>query len=149
MRYDKEKVYSGIAVEMASERYRLYSRATRKTPEVFLQEGGFVIEGRSIPENPRAFYKPLYEWMLEMFAEAGGSPSVDFAFDYLNTASAKWVFIILRDLMATGKDFKIVWYYERGDDDMLDLGLIYKSLLGCQFVAIEVDEIPVLGQLEI
>jgi hypothetical protein len=120
----------------------LFSKATRKTPEVMMKEGGFFIMGRSIPENPRAFYKPLYDWVLDRFPSTGNRFLLEFGFDYLNTASAKWIFLILRDLVGSGREFKLVWYYERGDEDMLDLGLMYSNLLGCPFAAIEVDEIP-------
>lgn len=126
---------------MDRENSEIYRRGTRKTPEVTIAAGHLRIEGRSIPENPGAFYKPMYEWFMERFAGTDHKPVLEFAFDYLNTASAKWIFLILRDLATSGIEYKLVWYYERGDEDMYDLGLMYKSLLVCQFAAIEVDEI--------
>ena len=126
---------------MGTGKTEIYCKGTRKTPEVVIEDGRFRIEGRSIPENPGIFYKPLYDWIIERFSETEGKPVIEFAFDYLNTASAKWVFLILRDIANTGREFKLVWYYEKGDEDMCELGMMYKSLLGCQFAAVEVDEI--------
>jgi hypothetical protein len=115
--------------------------STRKTPAVKLSGGRFTIEGRSIPENPRAFYLPLHDWMLEKFGAVEGRPLIEFGFEYINTASAKWIFLILKELSSAGKEFQLVWYYEKGDEDMLELGLMLRNLIGCHFSAIEVDEI--------
>jgi hypothetical protein len=124
----------------------VFIRATRKTPEVRFSKDRILIEGRSIPENPGLFYKPLYDWFLTSFKKEGEIPLLEFAFDYLNTASAKWIFLILRGLTTEAKPYKLIWYYEKGDEDMLDLGEMFKNLLGCQFAAIEVDEIPGVNQ---
>jgi hypothetical protein len=128
------------------EQGELFIRATRKTPEVRFTRDRFMIEGRSIPENPGVFYRPIYDWFLTSFKNDGEVPLLEFAFDYLNTASAKWIFLILRGLTTEGKRYKLIWYYETGDEDMLDLGEMFKNLLGCQFTAIEVDEIPGVNQ---
>lgn len=101
---------------------------------------GFAIEGRSIPENPGKFYWPVYEWISERFNSAGEKPLIEFGFDYINTGSVKWLYLILRELVASGREFRIAWYYEKGDDDMLELGMMYKSLIRCPFLAIEVDQ---------
>jgi hypothetical protein len=139
--YDKVGLFGG---SMRHE--ELFIRATRKTPEVLYSEGRFLVEGRSIPENAGDFYRPLYAWFNSKFAEAGERPLLEFAFDYINTASAKWIFLILRDLLVDKKEYKLVWYYEKGDEDMLDLGLMFRNLLGCSFAAIEVDGIPYSGR---
>jgi hypothetical protein len=127
----------------------LFIRPTRKTPEVYFGEGRFLIEGRSIPENPGEFYRPIYDWFLSRLHSGEEKPLLEFAFDYINTASAKWIFLILRDLTVEGKSFKLMWYHEKGDDDMLELGEMMTNLLGCQFIAIEVDEIPGLRKAQV
>ncbi len=118
-----------------------FSMPTRKTPAVQFVDGRFIIEGRSIPENPRSFYLPLQSWFIERFEAVEGRPVIEFGFEYINTGSAKWVFLILRELSSAGKEFQLVWYYEKGDEDMLELGLMLRNLIGCHFSAIEVDEI--------
>lgn len=118
-----------------------FSMPTRKTPAVQFSDGRFIIEGRSIPENPRSFYLPLQSWFIERFGSMEEKPVLEFGFEYLNTGSAKWIYLILRELAASGNEFRLVWYYEKGDEDMLDLGLMFRNLIGCHFSAIEVDEI--------
>lgn len=66
-----------------------------------------------------------------------------FRFEYLNTASAKWVFLLLRDLTQSGLPYRLEWHYEKGDEDMLDLGIMLKTLLGCPFTSVEADEINI------
>jgi hypothetical protein len=34
----------------------------------------------------------------------------------------------------------VTWYYERGDEDMCELGFILRSLVECPFIVVEVDE---------
>jgi hypothetical protein len=120
----------------------LYREAKRKTPKVVFRGDRFIIEGRSIPENPRDFYLPLYDWILEKSESAGELMMLEFAFDYLNSASAKWIFLILRDLTVKGKKFRVIWSYEKGDDDMRGLAVMYQSLLSFPLTTIEVASIP-------
>jgi len=121
----------------------LFSNATRKTPSVYMEGSRFVVSGRSIPENPGAFYRPLYNWLTQRLPADSEPTVIEFGFEYLNTASAKWVYILLRDLIRAGRSFSLNWCYEKGDEDMLDLGIMLKNLLGCPFTSIEVDEINI------
>ena len=120
----------------------LFREATRKTPKVVFRNESLIIEGRSIPENPRDFFLPLYDWILEKSKSADGELFLEFAFDYINTASAKWIFLILRDLTVAGIKFRVIWSYEKGDDDMHDLAMMYHSLLFFPVSTREVGEIP-------
>ncbi len=64
-------------------------------------------------------------------------------FEYINTSSTKWIFVLLKELAGIPELHRIVsitWYYEQGDDDMLDLGYILRSLIECPFTLQEVEE---------
>ncbi len=128
-------------------RKEIYIRATRSTPGVVFSDGRFLICGRSIPEKPAAFYRLLYDWMLVRVKRAEGTPVIELGFEYINSASAKWVFLILRDLAFAGISYRVIWYYETGDDDMLELGYMFKTLLCCPLATVEVDNIPVTHQM--
>jgi hypothetical protein len=43
----------------------------------------------------------------------------------------------MNDLMMNGQ---VKWYFEKGDDDMSELGFILRSLVDCPFVVTEVDK---------
>jgi hypothetical protein len=65
-------------------------------------------------------------------------------FEFINTASTKWVYAILKELAEIPDMYvrvKIVWYYEEGDEDMCDLGFILRSLVDCPFTVVEVEDL--------
>jgi len=118
--------------------------STKKTPEMILEPGRILIRGRSISENPGEFYRPVHEWMINYASEIEGMTSVQLAFEFINTTSIKWVYAILKELNRIpdlSERVKIWWYYEAGDEDMLDLGFILRSLVICPFQITEVDDI--------
>lgn len=116
--------------------------SSRKTPWVILEPGKIFIMGRSIPENPGEFYRPVYEWICEHKQKYTGKTKIGLGFEYINTASTKWIYSILREV-AEMKDLSlnvwINWYYDQGDEDMSELGFILRSLVECPFVVVEVD----------
>jgi hypothetical protein len=115
---------------------------TKRTPWIVLEPGRIFIMGRSIPENPADFYKPVREWILKYSREFIGNSKIEFGFEYINTSSIKWIFTILRDLSEMKeivKKAEVTWYFEQGDEDMSELGFILRSLVECPFVVVEVD----------
>ena len=44
---------------------RYIADPTRRTPRIVLETGRIFIVGRSIPENPGEFYRPVYEWISQ------------------------------------------------------------------------------------
>jgi hypothetical protein len=99
--------------------------------------------GRSIPENPADFYRPVQEWISKYAEDYSDKSKIEFGFEYINTSSIKWIFAILRSLSeirAIGENANVTWYYEHGDEDMCELGFILRSLVDCPFVVVEVSE---------
>jgi hypothetical protein len=116
---------------------------TKRTPWIILEPGKIFIMGRSIPENPNDFYRPVQEWISNYVQNYTEKSKIELGFEYINTSSIKWIFTILRELSEM-KDIvnnaSVTWYYERGDEDMCELGFILRSLVECPFVVVEVDE---------
>lgn len=99
--------------------------------------------GRSIPENPGEFYRPVHEWVSKYAQNYKGKTKIEFGFEYINTSSTKWIYTILKELSEikdTARNARVTWYYEQGDEDMCDLGFILRSLIDCPFILVEVDE---------
>lgn len=99
--------------------------------------------GRSIPENPGEFYRPIHAWICEYARSHNGKSRIDLGFEYINTSSIKWIFTILKELSELNEmseNARVNWYYEIGDDDMCELGFILRSLVDCPFVVVEVNE---------
>jgi len=117
--------------------------STKKTPNVLLDPSGRIrIGGRSIPEDASKFYDNILNWVLDYCHTPSDSTVVDIELEYFNSGSAKFVMQILRELselLAEGKDLKVNWYYEEGDDDILERGEYYSSILDLEINFIETD----------
>jgi len=116
---------------------------SKRTPWIIMELGKIFIMGRSIPENPGDFYRPIQEWVSKYAHNNNEKTVIEFGFEYINTSSTKWIFTILKELSAM-KDIvsnaRVTWYYEFGDEDMCELGFILRSLVDCPFTIVEVDE---------
>ena len=82
-----------------------------------MEPGRIFIMGRSIPENPGDFYRPVYAWISEYAASHIEQSRIDLGFEYINTSSTKWIFNILKELSEmedVTENVKVTWYYETG-----------------------------------
>jgi hypothetical protein len=117
---------------------------TKRTPRIILEPGRIFIMGRSIPDNPTEFYRPVYDWISKFVTDNTHKTRIDFGFEYINTSSTKWIFTILKELseMKNLAEYATVtWYYEQGDDDMCELGFILRSYVDCPFLLVEVSQL--------
>ncbi len=118
---------------------------TAKTPTVKFdaQAGIFEIKGRSIPENSIEFYKPLVDWLDEYGKGPLPLTQVNVQLEYFNTSSSKCILDVFKKLEAInkGKSEVIVnWYYEEDDEDMLEAGEDYESIIRVPFKMIQIVE---------
>jgi hypothetical protein len=106
---------------------------TKNTPEVILQPSGTVkIRGRSIHENSAVFFEPVQEWVTEYIRDPADLTTVDMSLEYFNSASAKILINLLLKITHVtlkNKKFIINWYYEEGDEDILERGEYFASIL--------------------
>ena len=119
---------------------------TPKTPTISFDAETSVIEikGRSIPENSIEFYKPLVDW-LDKFADvAQGTVNVNIQLEYFNTSSSKCILDVFKKLAnlqnRNRAEVVINWYYEEDDEDMLEAGEDYQSILKIPFNMVEIAE---------
>jgi hypothetical protein len=121
----------------------LKSNPTKTTPWIMMEPGRIFIMGRSIPENPNEFYRPVQEWISKFVQSHTEKSKIELGFEYINTSSIKWIFTILRELSEMKeivRNARVIWYYEHGDEDMCELGFILRSLVECPFTVVEVNE---------
>jgi hypothetical protein len=116
---------------------------TPKTPTVTMNPNTGVIEikGRSIPENSIEFYRPVVEWLDEYAKNPQPNTVVNVQLEYFNTSSSKCildVFKKLEVLKKNQKDVIINWYYEEDDEDMLEAGEDYESIIKVPFKMIQI-----------
>jgi hypothetical protein len=114
----------------------------RETPVVLMQEGLITIKGRSIIENAGDFYKPLYQWVTDYITASSEETRVIFAFELINTSSTKWIYSIVKEL-SKFKDvhnkLTIEWHYEKGDEELVELGEIIHTFIDCPFLFYETE----------
>lgn len=99
---------------------------TNQTPEInFNTNGVFLVKGISTPDNVQKFYQPVFNWLNDFKLTNPVEISLTLEIDYLNTSSTR-VMVELLNLLNTFKQLNtkisILWLYEDGDDDMLELG---------------------------
>jgi hypothetical protein len=89
---------------------------TKRTPWIILEPERIFIMGRSIPENPNDFYRPVQEWISGYVQKHTEKSKIELGFEYINTSSIKWIFTILRELSEMKeiiKNASVTWYYEQ------------------------------------
>ena len=115
--------------------------STPSTPQIdFKRSGQLSIKGKSLPEDPRRFYNPLFNWLKELSAE---QVQIDIKLDYVNTSSSKRIIELIKaiDTNNKAKKIKMNWFYESDDADMLEFGeIIQRGLKRIKTNYIEYDE---------
>jgi hypothetical protein len=128
---------------------RLYLKQTTLTPEIIFSpdENIFTICGRSSPEDVRAMYYPVIEWVkvfvndiLEKEGKIYSSEnplSLKIDLEYFNSSSAKFLFDILSELkkvIAFKVPVIVEWIYDIEDLDQKEAGSDFASLVEMEFV---------------
>ena len=124
---------------------KVFIEPTRTTPLVRFDpdEGILEMKGRSSPENSIQFYQKIIDNLDEYVFSGGDSFTANIAFEYFNTSSSKCLFDVFKRLSKiedSGKSITINWYYEEGDDDMMEAGEDYSDLLDLDFNFREIEE---------
>lgn len=106
---------------------------TTKTPKVIFdpKNGIYEISGRSLPENVVKTYEPVLQWISSNLGKVTTNIIFSFKIDYLNSASAKMVSLILLKLeeyYKSGINIEVKWYYNIDDDDIQNEGEVYAKM---------------------
>jgi len=127
---------------------KLYISPTSTIPEVIFspEENIFIIRGNSSPEDVRAIYYPIIEWVKDFSNDILNETNIYFTAEnplclkidlvYFNSSSAKFLFDIiheLKELTKIGVPVKIDWLYDEEDIDMKDAGYDISLLLEMEF----------------
>jgi len=108
-----------------------------KYPTVnFKVSGDFLIEGMSICEDYMIFYNPVFTWLEELKNNLPETITLKIKLDFFNTGSSiafLTIFNILENIQKLGSKVKIVWYYNSNDEDCLQAGLDYESIINIPF----------------
>jgi len=112
----------------------LVLESTEFTPKVEFNPYTHILElsGVSMPEDATAFYMQILDWLnaykeniINKTMGADNIINLNFRLTYCNSASAKFLLSIMEKLKAlkdSGLNLEINWYYDAGDDLMLEDG---------------------------
>ncbi|KPL26695.1 MAG: nuclear pore complex subunit [Bacteroides sp. SM1_62] len=111
---------------------------TPKTPAVRSDsnQGLLEITGRSNPENTVEVFKPIVNWVEEYIQNPGEKTTINIQLEHFNTSSSKSLIGILKRLEALkkeGRDIVINWYYDADDEDILEAGENFESVVEIPF----------------
>ena len=113
--------------------------STRDKPEVILNPKGIIkITGRLIPENPIDFFNPIDEWINEYFRNPADITYVEIYLEYINSIGTKYLLDTIHKiahihLRNKKKKLIINWYYKVDDEDILEKGTFFSSVLNVPF----------------
>ncbi len=120
---------------------QLFIESTKNSPEISLNPSGSIkLKGRSIHENVHEFYKSMLAWIEEYIKEPADTTFVDVQLEYFNSASAKYIVMLLqklKDVKLKDKKYYVNWFYEAGDEDILERGEYFASVLDMDFNFVE------------
>ena len=117
---------------------------SKKTPQIELKEGSLSIKGRSIPEDPKNFYRPVLAWIKEYVKKPQQHTNVDLQLEYCDTGSTKELSEILKTMINNLKlnnnnnTLTINWIYEKGDGEIIELGELIENKLKVEFNFVEI-----------
>jgi len=117
---------------------------TDETPKINFDPSAntFRMEGRSLPEDVKDFFGPVFSWLDGYFAAPNDQSVFEFELEYFNTASSKMILDVLMKIESAksdGKNVKVIWYYDEDDEDMEEAGEEYAELIEVPFEMKELD----------
>jgi hypothetical protein len=107
--------------------------ATKRSPEIGLfPEGKIEIRGRSMIEDMTEFSKLIEDWIDKYICNPADLTRIDFYLEYLNTNNIRFYIALLKKIetiVLKNKKVVINWYFEEGDEDILEKGQDISSSL--------------------
>jgi len=111
--------------------------STDKTPEVLLDPAGTIrIKGRGLSVMKTESSDQILEWIDLYVNNPAEVTYVIIRLEYLNSSSTSTLFSILKKIsqvILRSKKLIIKWYYEEGDDDILERGEYIAAALNIPF----------------
>jgi len=115
----------------------------KKTLDINCANGSIHMSGNSLLQDPKAFFKPVVDWIIEYVKNPALKTVVTLKFEYIDTSSVQSIFDILGLLKAipdTDNRVIVNWHYELDDPELLEVGEIMEGRLKLIFNYIDYSE---------
>ncbi len=100
--------------------------STKDTPEIILNpDGNIKITGRSLKAEPFELSTVVSEWIETYLSDPAEETRVEISLEYINTLNVRTYISLLKKMeraKVNGSRCVVYWYYEEGDDDILEKG---------------------------
>lgn len=121
-------------------------RETSKTPSISFDpdHGLFEIKGKSIPENSFGFYTPVLDFLDTYSSSPADRTVLNVKFEFFNTSSSNRIHALFKKfekMYQDNSEVLIRWFCENGDDNMLEAGEDFKTILHVPFEIVEVEKL--------
>ena len=109
----------------------LFIKGTEDSPEVYYNpdKHELIFTGRSLQEDPRAFYLVIIDWINANIVGKGVPIHLKIKVDYFNSSSTRYLMKILMLLNQEPEHYRMTWYVEDGDEVIEEKGEEYKKIL--------------------
>jgi hypothetical protein len=105
-----------------------------ETPDISLNPilGRLEFSGKSLPEDPATFFKPILAWIDEYLAYPVSKTDIEIKLDYFNTATSLVLMKVFNKFQEK-KNVVVHWYHFPEDEDMLESGKEFQVLSKLNF----------------
>jgi len=116
----------------------IYHKPTEDEPGIIMDRDKNIIEfsGKSLPEDPGQLYLPILEWIREYAEDPNPVTTIDFKFDYFNSATARFIVEMLElfeDIRHAGYKVTVNWWAHEDDSVMQERGEEIESVIDLEF----------------
>ena len=123
----------------------LFVEKTRHSPEIKFEKETqtFSIIGNSMLENPVPFYTLVFDWLDDYKANPLPFLKFVFKFNFIVTSSSKRIFefmIRIKNMVGKGINIEIEWHYPEDDEDLEELGELFKEEMNIPFQLISYED---------
>jgi SiaC family regulatory phosphoprotein len=114
----------------------IFRESTSETPEIAFnfEQGNFHLKGRSSLRYPTSFFKPFLKPLENYAHHAANVTIINIHFEFVNNASTRWIFEILKvfeNIHNMGKTVLVKWFFEK--ESQRRLGQQFQSAVNLPF----------------
>jgi hypothetical protein len=120
-------------------------KETHHSPKILCdyEKGLIEIMGKSLPDEAHEFYEPIIQWVESYSKNPQLKTIANIHLVYFNTSSSKMILEFFKKLASINKEnytVEINWNYLKDEEDMLEAGQDYESIVKIPFNFIELAE---------
>jgi hypothetical protein len=112
-------------------------KPTGTTPEIILNpEGYMAIRGRSISGEVKKLPQEVESWLEKYLESPAEITVIDLYLEYIGGFNSGYYIEVVRKIKTVllhGKKLNVNWYYEEGDEDILEKGECFSLFLDLPF----------------